>query len=96
VLARLKIFLGLDPSLPKQDLVNPNDRAAAAGGEAMRVEQYRVLQARAAADGEAVAALLTQYGVADGAAFLTRWRAKWAQTLDERCDAAGDCLISSH
>ena len=97
VLRRLKVFLGLDPARPRAALgdLREGEGGHPVAGSTMRREQYRALARAALEDGEAVAALLTQYGVADGAAFLARWRGRWERAEARGCDAAGSCTIDT-
>jgi hypothetical protein len=94
VLRTLKTFLGMDPHLPVDALRNVNNRAAAAGGLPMRLDQYRALVTHARADAVRAAAVLDAHGAADGAAFLERWEAAWRRVEEERCND-GSCLINS-
>jgi hypothetical protein len=96
--AALKVFLGLDPGAPGGDLPGgaPERPPGVDRGEPMRREQYLALVREARLDGQRAAALLTQYGVADGEAFLQRWEMAWRGVVEDRCDASGRCQIGSH
>ena len=96
-LVRVKKFLGLNTALPKAPwdtlgLHNARKGRINPDGWPMARDVYERLVAIVRPDCEAVAALVTEHGLGDGAAWMANWEAVWARNL-KTCDAKGDCLI---
>ena len=96
VMRRLKKFLGMDPTLPKdvQMYKNVNTRKDS-GGSPMKRRQYRTLIEMARPDSEKVAQLLHKYGLADKKQWMGRWEAVWDGVLNS-CNASRICLVNSN
>ena len=97
-LAKIKKFIGIDPSLPKgqdaeflsrnsrKDSVNPD-------GWQMKKDVYQSAIDLVIEDCELVANLVEQYGFGDSKSWMARWQAHWDQNL-ESCNAQDTCMIS--
>ena len=93
VVARLKVFLGMDPAFPKKEMKNTNPRKQ--GGYAMKREDYEQLVKQARWDGERVASMLAERGLADWGEWMGRWERVWKENLETRGED-GVCYVNSN
>lgn len=94
ILHDLKIFLGMDPTLPKIVLSNLNNRKA--GGYPMHRAEYQELVDKSLPHAERLAAMLDEAGLANGEEWMARWLAVWKRQVEEGCDENDQCLVNSN
>lgn len=93
VLRNLKLFLGLNPDLPKVELGNGNARRV--GGYPIQRDEYLNLVRMVQPDAEELGMLLDKYALGDGKRFVERWQKVWYGRL-ATCNANGTCLVDSN